>query len=63
MVLPSETSAVRAPFVLLLDTAGERLQVVAEVDDMAMMRLLAAGAWDTTARLRGRRSPGRADPG
>ncbi len=41
LVLPSETSAVRTQFDLLLDLASVRPQVVAEVDDMAMMRLLA----------------------
>jgi LysR family transcriptional activator of nhaA len=44
VVLPSETSAVRTQFDLLLDLAGVRPRIVAEVDDMAMMRLLAREA-------------------
>jgi LysR family transcriptional activator of nhaA len=44
LVLPSETSAVRTQFDLLLDLAGVRPQVLAEVDDMAMMRVLAREA-------------------
>ena len=41
LLLPSEDSAVRPAFDLLLDEAGIRPQVLAEVDDMAMLRLLA----------------------
>ena len=41
LVLPSATSAVRVQFDRLLALAEVRPQVVAEVDDMAMMRLLA----------------------
>lgn len=41
LVLPSESSAVRAQFDLLLDLAGIRPTILAEVDDMALMRLLA----------------------
>lgn len=41
LVLPSETSAVRTAFDLLLDLAGVRPRIVAEVDDMALLRLLA----------------------
>jgi LysR family transcriptional activator of nhaA len=44
VVVPSETSAVRTQFDLLLDLAGVRPRIVAEVDDMAMMRLLAREA-------------------
>ena len=41
LLLPSEDSAVRPAFDLLLEEAGIRPQVLAEVDDMAMLRLLA----------------------
>jgi LysR family transcriptional activator of nhaA len=41
LVLPSETSAVRTAFDLLLELAGVRPRIVAEVDDMALLRLLA----------------------
>lgn len=41
LLLPSEESALRLAFDLLLDEAGVRPQVLAEVDDMAMLRLLA----------------------
>jgi LysR family transcriptional activator of nhaA len=41
LLLPSEESAVRPAFDLLLEEAGVRPQVLAEVDDMAMLRLLA----------------------
>jgi LysR family transcriptional activator of nhaA len=40
-LLPSEESAVRPAFDLLLDEAGIRTELLAEVDDMAMLRLLA----------------------
>jgi LysR family transcriptional activator of nhaA len=41
VVLPGAASSMRAAFDLLLDQAGVRPVVVAEVDDMAMLRLLA----------------------
>lgn len=41
LILPSQDSAVRLAFDLALDEAGVRPQVLAEVDDMAMLRLLA----------------------
>ena len=41
LILPSEDSAVRPAFDLLLEEAGVRPQLLAEVDDMAMLRLLA----------------------
>ncbi len=41
VVLPSTQSSMRAGFDLLLDQAGIRPVVLAEVDDMAMLRLLA----------------------
>jgi len=41
LLLPSEESAVRPAFDLLLDEAGIRTELLAEVDDMAMLRLLA----------------------
>jgi LysR family transcriptional activator of nhaA len=41
LLLPSDESAVRPAFDLLLEEAGVRPQVLAEVDDMAMLRLLA----------------------
>lgn len=41
LLLPGEASAVRPAFDLLLEEAGVRPQVLAEVDDMAMLRLLA----------------------
>jgi LysR family transcriptional activator of nhaA len=41
LLLPSEESAVRPAFDLLLEETGVRPQVLAEVDDMAMLRLLA----------------------
>jgi LysR family transcriptional activator of nhaA len=41
VVLPSLQSNVRAAFDLLLDQAGIRPRIAAEVDDMAMLRLLA----------------------
>jgi LysR family transcriptional activator of nhaA len=41
LVLPGEHSGIRVAFDLLLDEAGVRPQVLAEVDDMAMLRLLA----------------------
>jgi LysR family transcriptional activator of nhaA len=41
LLLPSPESAVRPAFDLLLEEAGVRPQVLAEVDDMAMLRLLA----------------------
>lgn len=41
LILPSEDSAIRPAFDLLLEEAGVRPQVLAEVDDMAMLRLLA----------------------
>jgi LysR family transcriptional activator of nhaA len=41
LILPSEDSAVRPAFDMLLEEAGIRPQILAEVDDMAMLRLLA----------------------
>jgi LysR family transcriptional activator of nhaA len=41
LVLPDARSATRAPFEALLSQAGIRPHVAAEVDDMAMLRLLA----------------------
>ena len=41
MILPGEDSAVRPAFDLLLEAADVRVQILAEVDDMAMLRLLA----------------------
>lgn len=41
LILPSEDSAVRPAFDLILQEAGIRPQILAEVDDMAMLRLLA----------------------
>ncbi len=41
VVLPSAQSSMRASFDLLLDQAGIRPIILAEVDDMAMLRLLA----------------------
>ena len=41
LLLPGPGSAVRAEFDLLLERAGIRPLIVAEVDDMAMLRLLA----------------------
>jgi LysR family transcriptional activator of nhaA len=41
VVLPGVASSMRAAFDLLIDQAGVRPVVVAEVDDMAMLRLLA----------------------
>lgn len=41
MILPSDQSQTRAGFERLVAAAGVRPQVVAEVDDMAMLRLLA----------------------
>ena len=41
LVLPSSASTLRAAFDLLLDEAGIRPTIVAEVDDMAMLRLIA----------------------
>jgi LysR family transcriptional activator of nhaA len=41
LLLPSPASAVRPAFDLLLEEAGVRPVVLAEVDDMAMLRLLA----------------------
>jgi len=41
LLLPGAHSALRAGFDRLLDEAGVRVQVLAEVDDMAMLRLLA----------------------
>ncbi len=41
VVLPSTQSSMRAAFDLLLDQAGIRPIVLAEVDDMAMLRLMA----------------------
>jgi LysR family transcriptional activator of nhaA len=41
LLLPGQHSAVRAAFDRLLHDAGVRPQVLAEVDDMAMLRLLA----------------------
>ena len=44
MVLPTLESSIRAPFDLLLERHGVRPQVIAEVTDMAMLRLLAREA-------------------
>ena len=44
MVLPSLESSIRGPFDLLLEQHGVRPQIVAEVTDMAMLRLLAREA-------------------
>jgi len=41
LVLPGRQSAMRAPFDTLLVEAGVQPNIVAEVDDMAMLRLLA----------------------
>lgn len=41
LLLPSEDSAARVAFDQLLQEAGVRPEVIAEVDDMAMLRLLA----------------------
>lgn len=41
LILPSQDSAVRLAFDLALDEAGVRPKILAEVDDMAMLRLLA----------------------
>ena len=41
MILPGEDSTVRPAFDLLLEAADVRVQILAEVDDMAMLRLLA----------------------
>lgn len=41
VLLPGRTSEVRARFDLLCDQTGIRTEVLAEVDDMAMLRLLA----------------------
>lgn len=41
LILPSEDSAIRPAFDLLLEEAQVRPMVLAEVDDMAMLRLLA----------------------
>lgn len=41
LVVPSLESSIRTAFDLLLDQAGIRPQIAAEVDDMAMLRLLA----------------------
>lgn len=41
LILPSQDSAVRLAFDLMLDEAGVRPKILAEVDDMAMLRLLA----------------------
>jgi LysR family transcriptional activator of nhaA len=41
VVLPGVASSMRAAFDLLIDQAGVRPLIVAEVDDMAMLRLLA----------------------
>ncbi len=41
LILPSQESAVRLAFDLALDEAGVRPKILAEVDDMAMLRLLA----------------------
>jgi len=41
LILPSQDSAVRLAFDLALEEAGVRPNIVAEVDDMAMLRLLA----------------------
>jgi len=41
LILPAQASALRGAFDALLDRVGIPVKVVAEVDDMAMMRLLA----------------------
>lgn len=41
MLLPSRSSTLRAGFDLLVEQAGVRPRILAEVDDMAMLRLLA----------------------
>jgi LysR family transcriptional activator of nhaA len=41
LILPSQDSAVRPSFDLLMEAAGIRPCILAEVDDMAMLRLLA----------------------
>jgi LysR family transcriptional activator of nhaA len=41
LILPSESSAVRLQFDLLLELSGIQPRVLAEVDDMALMRVLA----------------------
>jgi LysR family transcriptional activator of nhaA len=41
IVLPSTESSLRAAFDLLLDQTGIRPNIAAEVDDMAMLRLMA----------------------
>jgi LysR family transcriptional activator of nhaA len=41
MLLPSRASSLRAAFDLLIEQAGVRPHILAEVDDMAMLRLLA----------------------
>jgi len=41
VVLPGCTSSLRASFDLLMDEAGIHPTIVAEVDDMAMLRLIA----------------------
>jgi LysR family transcriptional regulator, transcriptional activator of nhaA len=41
VVLPGSASSLRASFDLLMDEAGIRPTIVAEVDDMAMLRLIA----------------------
>ncbi|NDG83221.1 MAG: LysR family transcriptional regulator [Betaproteobacteria bacterium] len=41
LILPSQDSAVRLAFDLILEEAAIRPQILAEVDDMAMLRLLA----------------------
>lgn len=41
LLLPSQDSAVRPAFDLMLEEAGIHPQILAEVDDMAMLRLLA----------------------
>lgn len=41
VILPTDESAVRAGMASLVDRLGIRLQIAAEVDDVAMMRLLA----------------------
>lgn len=44
LILPSHDSDIRAPFDRLLDTAGIAPVILAEADDMAMLRLLARDA-------------------
>ena len=41
LILPSQDSAVRLAFDLIMEEAGVRPRILAEVDDMAMLRLLA----------------------